>query len=317
MLKITNKKLIKEEFKDLGFGTKVSDEAGRLINRDGSFNLIRKGLPFFESLSLYHSLISMSWWKFNFLVLCSYVIINSFFAAIYLFTGVEHLEIGAINITDKFIEAFFFSTQTFTTVGYGRVSPVGFVSNIIASFEALTGLMSFALATGLLYGRFARPNVKIKFSENAVIAPYKDINAFMFKLINMRKNQLLDVEVQISLSRDEEINGEVHRKFYPLSLERDKVNFFPVDWTIVHPIDLESPLNGYDNTMLEKSDAEFLVILKAFDDTFAQIVHTRTSYKAKEIIWGAKFKKIFFRSEEGAIQVDIHRLSETETKELN
>ncbi len=307
-----------DEFSDLGIGSKASSQRKRMLNRDGSFNVERRGLPFFSSLSLYHSLLNISWLKFNFLVILSFAAINIFFALLYMFTGFENLRgLASSTIFGKFLEAFFFSTQTFTTVGYGGISPGGTWSNIIASIESLTGLMGFALATGLVYGRFSNPNAKIIYSRKAVIAPYKNFNAFMFRLANARKNQLIEVEIQVILSLNEETDGVVKRNFHDLKLERQKVNFFPLSWTVVHPITEESPLQNINYNVLIDSNAEFIVLLKAYDDKFSQTVHSRTSYKFDEIVWGAKFKNIFVEPKNEITAIDLGKIHDFEETKLN
>ncbi len=304
--------LKEEEFKDLGFGSKISEQSRRLINRNGSFNVERRGLPFLESLSFYHSLLEMSWLKFNFLVLLSYIVVNLIFASLYMLAGVEHL--GGITGTttlDKFFEAFFFSGQTITTVGYGVIHPQGFLTSLISLIESMMGLLGFALATGLLYGRFSRPNAKMLYSKQAVIAPYKNITAFEFRIANARKNQLIDTEVLVMLTMKGGA-GKAVRNYYELSLERNNINFFPLTWTIVHPVDENSPLKDMTEENLKNAGAEFLILIKAFDETFSQSVHSRSSYTADEIIWNAKFKSIYTESLQGITTVDMSRFHEIE-----
>ena len=312
------KKLLKpeDEFRDLGFGAKVANQTERLINHDGSFNVERRGLPFLQSLSFYHSLITISWWKFNLIIFSSYLLINVLFALIYLILGIKNLEgITSTTLMGNFLDALFFSSQTFTTVGYGIIHPIGFWSNAVASVESMFGLMGFAFATGLLYGRFSHPNAKVIFSKNAIVAPYRDKYAFEFRIANARKNQLIDVEIQIVLSLKESIDGKVTKQFYNLELERQKVNFFVLSWTVVHPIDNDSPLYDLQYKDLVDSDAEFLILIKAFDDTFSQSVHTRFSYKFNEIIWGASFKNIFVDDAPGITAIDLDKLSEVEIQD--
>jgi inward rectifier potassium channel len=308
---------VEGEFKDFGLGTKVASQRGRMINRDGSFNVERRGVAFLDRFSFFHTLIRTSWWNFNALVLGLYIAVNAGFAGVYLAIGMEHIA-GAQGASawDQFLEAFFFSTQTFTTVGYGRVSPVGFLTNAIASFESMAGLMFFALATGLLYGRFSRPNVKIIFSKQAVVAPYRDKTGFMFRIVNGRDNQLIDVEILVALSRKENPDPNAPRRFHELSLERTTVNFFPLAWTVVHPIDENSPLHGITQQDLEESDAEFLILFKAFDDTFSQSVHTRSSYRYDEVVVGAKFVSIYVPSTDGASAIDLEKLHDFERVSL-
>ncbi len=304
------------ELKDLGLGTKVSSQGKRMVNKDGSFNVERRSMPFFESLSIYHSLLSMSWWKFNGVVIAAYVAVNLFFASLYMIIGVDHL--GGITGTttfEKFLDAFFFSGQTITTVGYGVIHPVGFWASLISLIESMAGLLGFALATGLLYGRFSKPNAKIKYSNNAVIAPYRGITAFEFRIANARKNQLIDVEVLVTASMKEGGESGV-RKFYTLDLERKQINFFPLSWTVVHPINETSPLLGITYNDLVKSDAEFIILIKAFDDAFSQSVHSRTSYTYHEIIWGAKFRNLYVESERNVTAIDMNKFHGVEAVEL-
>lgn len=297
-----------KEVTDLGLGSKIFDKKNRVINRDGSFNLKRRGLPFFESFSIYHWLISMSWFKFCSLILAAYLVVNVFFATLYFIGGDANFEgIQTNNNFDRFLNEFFFSTQTFTTVGYGRINPVGVYSNIISSIESLSGLLSLALATGLLYGRFVRPVAKIIYSENALIAPYKDITGFQFRIANKRSDhQMVDTEVDVLLSRVE--NDAL--KFYNLKLEYKKITMFTATWTVNHPIDEESPLYGLTEDDLKEMDSEFFVLLKGFDDTFAQQVHSRSSYKYNEIVWGAKFVSVYGKSDDGETTIELDRISE-------
>ena len=159
-------------FKETGFGSKVTEPNQRLMNKDGSSNVKRKGLSIFQSLSFYHSLITMPWWKFNLIVLSVYMGANLFFATLYFCMDINHLNGMLSHVpADEFLEAFFFSTQTISTVGFGRLNPSGTLMSSIAAIESMVGLLGFALATGLLYGRFSRPIIKLLFSENIIVAP--------------------------------------------------------------------------------------------------------------------------------------------------
>ena len=306
-----------DEFQDLGLGAKVSNQTQRMINRDGSFNVERRGLPLFQSLSTYHILIRTSWTNFNVLLVASFLAINGIFAILYTLIGFDHLN-GAVGVgfLDRLSETFFFSTQTFTTVGYGRISPEGFWANTLATFESMAGWLYFAMAAGLFYGRFSRPYARIIFSNNAIIAPYRGGTAFEFRIANERDNQLIEVEAQVLLSRREQEEGEIKRRFYPLALERTQVTFFPLTWTVVHPIDKASPLFGVTQESLMESDTEFLILLKAFDDTFSQTVHARSSYKHHEVIVGARFATIYGMNTMGKTTVDLHKIHDVDRIEL-
>lgn len=285
---------------DTGFGTSSSTQGDRLVNRDGSYNVIRSGVDWFNRSSHFHNLITMPWARFNLIILLSFLSINVLFALAYWLIGTDKLGgMLAQSEGEKFLEAFFFSCQTFSTVGYGRINPTSIATNSIASLEALVGLMCFALATGLLYGRFSRPNVRLTFSNFAVVAPYLQGAGLMMRFANIRKNQLLEVEVDFMVAMNVEENGNMSRRFFPLKLERKKITSLALSWTIVHPIDAESPIFEMTQADLEQADAEFLVLIKAFDDTYSQTVHTRTSYRYSEIRWGYKFVPMYRRSDDG------------------
>lgn len=307
MLNTKNRKpLTDEEIKDLGFGGKENQNK-RIINPDGTFNMKRKGIPFKDYFNFYHYLVSISWPKFLLIIFSGYVILNLLFAIAYYIIGSEHL-LGILGQTpfEKFSEAFFFSAQSFTTVGYGRISPEGMITSSLAAFEALVGLLALALATGLFYGRFSRPIAKIISSRNALIAPFQDITGFMFRVANKQKSQMVEVEVRVMYS----IVEDGIRKFYALKLEYHKIVFFPSIWTVNHPIDEDSPIYGKTEKDLIDGKAEFLVLLKGFDDTFSTNVHSRLSYTADELIWNAKFTNIFGIDDDGSGTVALDRINE-------
>ncbi|MEP6616163.1 MAG: ion channel [Ginsengibacter sp.] len=283
-----------------GFGSNTSSYGGRFINKNGNANIEKRGLGIFEQISLYHTLLALPRWKFISMIFIYYIVINLVFACIYFLMGPSHIA-GMVyqNNIQKFEECFFFSCQTFTTVGYGRVNPVGLTGSGVSAFEALLGLLTIALITGLLFGRFAKPVAYLRFSENALIAPFQGITAFMFRVAPYKNTTLLDAEVKISLAMIVEEDGKMVNKFFPLTLEYEKVNALTISWTIVHPITEVSPLYKYSKQDFAEANGEFLVFLKAFDDMFSNTVVARTSYTFKEIVVGAKFEPMFKRSEEG------------------
>ena len=299
---------------DLGFGSVVARESRRrFLNRDGTFNVRREGLRFWESLSVYHYLLTISWTKFLGYIIAGYVVVNAIFAEIYVLCGP-----GALVNGDGFAESFFFSVHTLATIGYGTISPATMAANVVVTIESLIGLLGFAVVYGFVFARFARPTASIRFSERAIIAPYRGGRAFMFRIVNQRSSQLVNLEVSILLSRRKRDGATGHeREFLALPLERESVVFFPLSWTIVHPIDDQSPLGDWTGEDLTECDAEFLILLNGFDETFSQTVHARSSYKASEIVWGARFRNMFNPlDEEGVISVDIRKLDEIEPVNL-
>jgi inward rectifier potassium channel len=304
---------LREEQRDLGFGSVVSRQSRqRLLNKDGSFNVARTGLSFWKSLSAYHALLTMSWTKFFAIMSAAYVATNALFACFYMAAGPGTLQRTAGPAFSRFLEAFFFSVQTLSTVGYGETIPATVAANVIVSVEALLGLMAFALATGIVFARFSRPTAHIIFSRKAVITNYRDITALEFRIANARNSQLLGVEARVILTRFEERATGPARQYYNLPLERDNVAFFPLSWTVVHPIDEASPLHGVTCEELLRSSAELLVLLSGMDEIFAQTVHARSSYLATEIEWGRRFVNLFKQGPKGQVAIDVSRLHETE-----
>ncbi|WP_462220080.1 ion channel [Ferruginibacter sp.] len=294
-----------------GFGANASDYGGRFVNKNGQANIKKKGVNFWERISWYHAMLAIPRWKFLFLVFAFFIIANFIFACIYYFVGVEHLSgMNTDSELKKFGEAFFFSAQTFTTVGYGRISPSGFLTSTIAAFEALIGLLTFALATGLFYGRFSKPTAYLKFSGNAIIAPFKDGTALMLRIAPFKNTTLTDAEAKVTLGMAVEENGKTTNKFFPLQLEYHNVNALTLSWTIVHPITEESPLYGFSKEDFENTRGEILIFIKAFDDMFSNTVVARSSYTFREIIYGAKFIPMYHRNNDAdATILDLEKLN--------
>jgi inward rectifier potassium channel len=301
--------------RDLGVGSVVSRESRtRLLNRDGSFNVMRSGMGLLETIAPYQ-LLRISWTGFLGLVALLYLVLNLLFAAAYWAAGPEALAgPGAGMLGGRFAQAFFFSIQTFATIGYGQIGPNGLSANLIVTVEALVGLMYQALATGLLFARFVRPRASILFSHRAVVAPYGTGRALQFRIANRHRNEIIELEAQVIFSAMEpDGRAGAVRRYTPLTLERNKVTFFPLSWTIVHPIDEKSPLAGKASADLEGAQAEILILLSGIDETFEQTVHARSSYRVDEIVWNARFRSMFLPTDQrNGVSVDVSTLHEIE-----
>lgn len=303
---------VPEDRNDLGFGSVVARQSrDRLLNRDGSFNVRREGLGFLQSLSLYHWLLELSWPRFLVALSTLFLAVNLCFATGYYLCGPAALEGLRPELEGgRLLSDFFFSVQTFATIGYGRISPAGLAANVLVVLEAVTGVLLVALGTGISFARFARPRARILFSERAVVAPYRGGTAFMFRIANARKSELTDLGARVLFARRK---GDGNREFLPLSLERESVLFFPLGWTVVHPIDEASPLRGLNTEDLKACAAEFLVLLSGTDEGFAQVVHARSSYEASEVVFGARFVSLYNPpATDGTISIDVARLSAIE-----
>jgi inward rectifier potassium channel len=203
-----------------------------------------------------------------------------------------------LSTFEKFSDCFFFSAQTITTVGYGGMHPTSFATNILATFESVFGWMAFAVLTGLIYGRFAKPKAYLMFSKNALIAPYKNGHALMFRMAPYKNNTLTEGEVLLNITFRIHENDKIVNKFLPLKVELPKITALSLNWTVVHYIDLDSPLYGMCKEDYEINSTEIMVFVKAFDEHFSNTVQQRTSYNAEDIIHGAKFVQMFRQSDD-------------------
>lgn len=293
---------------DPGLTQQYTGVLRRSINKDGTFNVYRRGGSW-RHVHPYLHLLNMSWPKFFTLVMVAYLTVNVLFALVFFALGPGHLKgADAPTETGRFLNDFFFSTHTLTTVGYGNITPATVAANVVTSLEAIAGLMAIALGTGLLFGRFSRPSVKIAFSERALIAPYQDRSSLQVRVVNLRPNLLMELHANLMLMTVEGTGEDRKRHYAELKLERNAIYFLPLTWTVVHPIDESSPLLNKSAQDLERQQAEFVVLLKGFDDTFSQTVHARYSYRYDEIAWQAKFEPAFEIDPDGNMVLDLDRV---------
>ncbi len=298
---------------DTGFGGNPDNYGGRFVNRDGTYNVRKEGVPFYQRFSLYHTMLNMPSWKFFGTLFTFYLTVNFIFGVVYYFIGPREF-VGVLGTThwQYFKEMFFFSTETYTTVGYGRVNPIGDTANSIAAVESMLGFLSFAIATGLLYGRFSKPKSFLLFSKDALISPYRDGSALMFRFATYKDHHTMtNVDIKVNAAMLVEENGKTTYKFYDLNLERNKVESLPMNWTVVHPLTSDSPIYDFTREDMKKADLEIYVSIRAFDDVYSNIVQQRTSYTWDEILFGRKFVQMYRESDDGRTTiVELQRLHE-------
>lgn len=306
-----------EKVNDPGFGNFSVKNIQRYVNKDGTFNIRHINKPRTISAT-YTYLITISWPKFFLFVLVSYTAINIFFACIYVLLGIENLTPSTGNLLHDFFNAFFFSAQTITTVGYGGISPNGILMGFISSFEAMLGLLSFSFITGLLYGRFSKPKASVKFSEDIILRDYQDKKALMFRIMNSRRAVMIRPRADVILLIPEKLeddSGEYRSSFYKLDLERESITYLPTTWTIVHEINENSPLSRYRPEDLQTLNAEIVILISYYDDSFNQEVHQVHSYVLNEVKLNSVFEKAFMFNEDGVMVFDHDKFNSSIPKE--
>ncbi len=299
---------------DTGFSANTSDlGGGRFINKNGSYNIAKEGMPVWKRISVFHDMLNLPSWKFITVILVYYLMINLGFTLVYFMIGSSELTglpkgVGNWRI---FKELFYFSTETYTTVGYGRVNPVGDFANIVSGLESLTGLLSLAIVTGLIYGRFSKPKSYLQFSDHALISPYKDITGLMFRFAAYKDmHNLTDLEIRVNIGLSVLENEKPVYKYFSLDLERNRVESMPLSWTVVHPINESSPFYGFTEEDMKNADVELYVMLKGFDDVFSNYVQQRTSYTFREILFNRKFVPMYRESEDGQKTIlELHKIN--------
>jgi len=307
---VEHQSAIEREDRDLGLGAILTEGTTRLVDRDGRFTVERIGRGFRAFLNLNHVLLTMSWPKFLALTAMSHLVFNTIFAIALVGCGREAISGGAELST--FGRAFFMSVQTSSTVGYGHLAPSSLAAHVLTTIEVFCSLLGLALVAGLMFARFSRPMADIMFSKHALIAPYRGGLGLMMRIANRRRNHIGDLRARIIVTMCARRDGKHRREFYDVELERRRVSFLALSWTIVHPIDDKSPLAGLTAAEFRNRDGEVIVLLHGMDETFSQVVHARTSYIADEIRWNQRFTPMFERTPKGTMTIHLGRLHDSE-----
>jgi inward rectifier potassium channel len=265
----------------------------------GRVTVQRYGLERRLFADVYHHLLTKSWTRLFVIITSAFLVINALFAGLYM------LEPGSIEAARGFGDYFFFSVQTMGTIGYGHMLPRTVYANVLVTAQAILSLASTALATGLVFSKFARPTARVMWSRVAVVAPRDGVMSLMFRMANRRANQIVEADLHLVLARNELTKeGESVRRFYDLALARSRSALFALSWTAIHPIDERSPLFGETQESMVAKQTELIASLTGLDETFAQTVHSRYSYQPGDLVWHARFADILHTGEDGRSHVD-------------
>jgi inward rectifier potassium channel len=274
-------------------------------------DVVMVGQPRDEWRDAYHAMLTMPTSGLIAVLALAYLIINALFAWLYTLDlqGVSHVGRGG------FWDDFFFSVQILGSLGYGVMAPRSLYASIVVSIEVFVALLNLGVATGLVFARVSRPTARIMFSNVAVVTPLNGVPTLMLRAANRRRNLVLEADVSLTLVYDVvSQEGDVLRRFDPLTPVRPRTPLFFLTWQIMHRIEPESPLFGQTAESLAKRKAEILVIIRGLDETFVTDIHARASYLPHEIFWGRRFADVLTTHPDGRRTVDLakfHDLDET------
>jgi inward rectifier potassium channel len=281
----------------------------RSIDDKGRSTMRRVGARRGGVADLYHTLITMKWrWLFG-LVVTLYALTNVVFALAYLALGhaIENARPGS------FADCFFFSVQTMATIGYGKMTPATNAANVLVTIEALMGMLGVAMATGLIFAKFARSTARVLFSKVAVITVRDGKPAIMFRVANERTTQIVEANLTVAVLVDEYTKeGERLRRFHELKLQRSHSPVFALTWTIIHFIEEGSPLAGRDPASFEANNLELIVSLVGMEEASGQQVHARHSYHFTDIRWNHRLADVMTEHDDGTRTLDYTRFHDVQ-----
>lgn len=269
---------------------------------------IVKGQDNGRFLDLYHNILTVSWPWFFVQLAAVFGVTNLVFATLYAIdrNGIANAHPG------RFADSFFFSVQTLGTLGYGVMSPRTLYTNLLVTVESFAGILIISLFTGIIFARFSRPMARVLFSKVAVVAPFDGVPTLMFRTANQRGEAIMDASIVVTLARQyTTLEGVTMRRFQELKLMRSSNSLFALSWTVMHPIDQDSPLYGLTLEDMDALDMELVVMLNGLDEILADRIYARHAYWADEIVWNHRFVDVISVTNGGERMLDLTRFHET------
>jgi len=236
-----------------------------------------------------------------------YLLVNLLFGALYALnpSSVANLPRGSLA------DGFFFSVETFATVGYGMMVPQTLYGHVVATVEIFIGLLSTALLTGLIFVRFSRPRPSVIFARYMTIAPYDGVPTLTARIGNRRASQINQVEARltlIGLYRTQE--GYEHWRSRDLELVRPRSQMLTLSWTVMHRIDERSPLFGLTTEDLERMEAQLILTFTGTDQTLVAPVHAMRAYDPPDLLWGHRFGDVVRMDDGGRMHIELARFDD-------
>ena len=267
-----------------------------------------KGQDTGRVMDIYHNVLTVSWPWFFIQLGAAFIVVNLIFAILYTMD-----RNGIINARPgSFADAFFFSVQTLGTLGYGAMAPRTLYTNLLVTAESFTGILTISLFTGIIFARFSRPFARVLFSKVAVVVPFDGVPTLMFRVANQRGEAIIDASVTVTLARQHTtLEGVTMRRFQELKLMRSNSSLFALSWTVMHPIDQDSPLYGLTPEDMDAQDMEIVVMLNGLDEILADRIYARHAYWWDEIVWNRRFVDVISLTSGGHRLVDLTLFHDT------
>lgn len=271
--------------------------------------IVSLGSGWFRWFDVYHELLRRPW-RFTLTVLfAGWVLINALFAALYLAGG------DCISAEDphSFFQAFTFSVQTISSIGYGAMHPTTDWARVLANLEAFVGMMMMAVGTGLMFAKFSRPTTRVDFSQNVLFQLRNGTPHLVIRLANRRSNRIVGARMHLAMLVDEQTDeGHRMRRLVDLPLVRDHTPTFAITLTLMHRIDPDSPLFGQDEAFVRASVKSLVLTIQGLDETFGQTVYAQQYYRPDVFIWNQRFVDMVTPREDGVIEIDHRNLNRLE-----
>jgi inward rectifier potassium channel len=290
--------------------SKTPPAFSRMLREDASLTVRPLGQPFTLS-DFYHKMLRVSWPALFAIYVLSFLAFNLLFAGLYVLDP-NGLHVGTPMAIGPYWRAFFFSLDTIATVGYGNISPISLYTNILSAIQITLSILFFAIVTGIIFARFSRPRARILFSDVAVVSDIDGVPTLMFRAANQRHNLIFEVSAAVSLLSDEALGGTRMRRFHDMQLIRSSNPVFALTWTLMHPIDADSPLRDWLEGQAPAPKSEIVVVVSGTDGLSGQLIHGRWAYGPGDIRWNARFVDILGQEEDGTRTIDYGRFHDIE-----
>jgi inward rectifier potassium channel len=270
--------------------------------------VVRLGAPHRGWHDVYYGFLVLPWSAFFASLAGLYLLLNLAFAVPFA------LHPGSVSGArpGSLLDAFFFSVETMSTVGFGEMYPATLFGHVVVTVDVVTGVLLVPIATGLIIAKFTLPVARVMFSRHAVINPFDGVPTLMFRVANTRENQIIEARMKLTLLYDAETaEGHRYRRMLDLPLVRDTSPFFALSWLVMHPIDEASPFHGMGADECRSQAAQLVAVMTGIDSTTSSTVYARHGYTYADVLFDHAFEDVMEVKEDGTVKIDLRRFHAT------